>query len=265
MNLQKLLSTVAFAASLADVRVLPAQNRPPTQPRPAGQVQPAPPGTTAQPGPPIIRWNTDHMLAAFNVIDNQEEVAIARYAQSRTDNGDVSDFAAAIAREHQNILAKLERFAPDAVRDDSWIGDETANATAENPLLPAGEAAAGQPIRRTTGPLQPGATTPRQPLEMIPLHRELATQCLRDTRKALDGKKDAEFDECFIGRQIAVHAAMQSKLAVLQRHATPELAKILQEESAAIRTHLQTAEQLMHQLVESKPSKATAPTNPTIN
>jgi len=85
-------------------------------------------------------------------------------------------------------------------------------------------------------------------IDMMQLQREMAQQCLTDSKQYLGKKEGAEFDKCFVGMQIAKHAAMHSKLVVLQRHTSDELQQIVAEGIQTTAKHLKEAETLMTKL-----------------
>lgn len=247
MSLCKSLSAFAFAASVCSGPYLIAQNPQPVRPQDQVQVQIGQPQPAArQTGAQV----NDHSIATCTAIGNQEEIALAKFAQSRTDNDDVQSFAKKVIQDHQEFLKKLERFAPDAVRENSLAeGDQPA--ANEGGVRTAGGAAVpvrpGRAIQQTAA-AEPRGTRAGASIDFVQLHREIAAQCLSDSKKMLGEKEGAEFDACFVGQQIGVHAAMQSKLTVLQRHATSELAQVLGEGIEVAQNHRKQAESLMKQL-----------------
>jgi len=264
MNLRNALSFLSFAVSVTGASLLFAQQ--PAQPRPAQpgvqvQVQPGGVRTTAQPGQPGQRagWQSnDQTFATCLTIDNQEEIAIAKFAQSKTDNKDVKDFASMLINDHEAFIKKLEKFAPEASKNNSLNSDPSNSektertTTSTTAVQPAGGAAPAQPgrtIQQTSG------TQPQQgQIDFVQLHREMAAQCLTDSKKKLSEKSGDEFAQCFVGFQIAKHAAMSTKLTVLQRHASPELKEILASASETVKEHQEHAEKLMEQLAQAEKS-----------
>ena len=90
---------------------------------------------------------------------------------------------------------------------------------------------------------------------MIQLQREMTQQCIADSKQYLSKKDGAEFDKCFVGMQIAKHAAMHTKLVVLQRHTSDELQQIVAEGIQTTAKHLKAAETLMTKLDENSSEK----------
>jgi predicted outer membrane protein len=264
MEIRKALPGLTAVISLCAVGQLFAQEPRPAQP--GGQNQPAASRATNQPAQSGQRagWRTDDQtLATCVIIDNQAGIAFAQFAQSKAQNNEVKEFAAMLVREHQEFASKLERFAPGAARN-SLSTERQTNATGTerqttdrqtNPgVQPAGGAALGQQPGRgiqQTGGTQPGSATSGSSIDFVQLHREMTEQCLADAKKRLSEKQGDEFDACFIGLQIASHAAMESKLTVLQRHASGELAQVLKEGSQITEKHLNEAEKVMEKLADS--------------
>lgn len=194
-------------------------------------------------------WKSgDHMLASCVALDNQEEVAIARWAQDRLENKDAKEFAQMLIKDHSAFLKKLQEFAPEASREGFLSNDRTARGDDRARTT-------GQETARKTTPAATERTAAKpnlefggNPIDQMQLQRELAEQCLADTQKMLSEKNDREFDACFIGLQIAKHAGMKTKLEVFQRHASGELKDLLAQGLKTTTAHLDHAEKIMKQL-----------------
>lgn len=222
--------------------------------------------------------STEQKIATSVIIDNQEEVALGKFAQSKAQNEEVKKFAEMLVTDHQEFIEKLQRFAPDAARqslegNQQRTGDRnsqqnTQNSSQQNSSQQnaqnqasgvqqaggANQAQSGRNIQQTAGTPQAGGQSGEQ-LDIIQLHREIAAQCLADTKEMLNEKED-KFDECFVGLQIAKHASMKSKLTVLQRHASGELAQLLKQGTQTTEEHLEHAEKLIKQLADSSSSES---------
>lgn len=263
------LKTLALlaVAGLACLSPLAAQQK--TQPetrQPAARSNPG--TTTSTTADQRTNWkNADHQLATCVAIDNQEEIAIAKFAEKKLQHKDAQKFAQMLIEDHGKFVKKLEQFAPEATQDgflmesrsprqaaakDSFETKPQANAQprAAQPNQAAPRNQAGQAQTRTAAKPnldQAGGL----PIDFLQLHKELAQQCLNDTQEMLSDKNKDEFDECFIGLQIAKHAAMKSKLEVLQRHASSELRDLLSQGQETTESHLEEAQKIMKQLAEN--------------
>lgn len=210
----------------------------------------------------------DHALATCLAVENQVEVAIARFAGEKASSKEVKDFAGMMVRDHQALLQKLQQFAPEAARE-GYLQEVTtpnqARRTTESPRNAVGDKAqpAGNVVKTTKGAIQPVAATEQdapaqagQSIDFLQLHRELAQECLSESKSTLEKKDGKQFDECFIGFQIARHAAMKDKLTVFERHASPELNKVLAEGLETTTSHLKKAEQIMKNLASASETKS---------
>jgi len=279
MNLRAFVATMC-GAGVACVQLAIAQNaqevrQPVAQPRQVqGQVQ-----VQQQPGAANGQrpaWHdADHALASCVAIGNQEEIAISKFAEKKAKNSDVKEFCQMAEKDHQSFLKKLERFAPEATRQGFLMEDrrqaqseragvQRAGGTAEEPARiqqtaqqqPAAQPGA-QPARVQPGTQQPGQVqqfgqpAPQGHIDMLQIHKELAEQCLTDTKEELGKKDSKEFDECFMGLQLAKHHEMKDKLIVFQRHTSPELKQLLAEGQQTTEKHLKKAEEIMKSLKDS--------------
>ena len=194
-------------------------------------------------------WVTPQQIATCLALDNQVEVILSKFAQEKSKNEEVVSFAKMIAEEHQSCLKKLSKFAPEASRE-GYLNDKHAEHS--NTRTDAGQApgTANSNTNKDRNPNQSNASTGTQTagIDMMQLHREVAQQCIADSKQYLSKKEGAEFDKCFVGMQIAKHAAMHTKLVVLQRHTTDEMQQLVSEGIQATAKHMKAAESLMTKL-----------------
>jgi predicted outer membrane protein len=223
----------------------------------------------------------DHALASCVAIANQEEVAMAKFAEGKAHSKKVKEFASMIAKDHREFLHKLERFAPEATKDgyisDSADrrsassddqsrnrGDDTARNRNEVKVQTAGAAVkVGTNENRVdqTGANDANSGRMMHSTAMLNLHRELAQECLSQARENL-GKKDGdEFDRCFMAAQAVKHGEMKVMLTVFERHASGELRDILAEGLKTTGDHLQKAEEVLKDLDHSSKSDGKSSTN----
>jgi len=242
---------------------------------------------------------TDAQLAGWLSVDNENEVALAKLGQERSQNEKVKQLAQKLDEAHSQMLTKLQKFAsagggesgevretrirerregrergergtdnpnpkPDNASDkpkpDSdkpkADGDNAKPDNADNPKpdQPATDAASEGTTRTTE------RTTIREGrrggADIVALKRELGEACLQTARQKLEEKEGAEFDRCFIGGQIMGHMQAIDTMKVFKRHASPELAQLLDEGIQAATGHLQEAESIAKQF-EGQAAKAT--------
>jgi len=181
---------------------------------------------------------TPQQIATCLALDNQEEVILAKFAQEKSKNKEVVSFAKMIAEEHQSCLKKLSKFAPEASREGYLT---------ENSQIEPSKATSANAVSEKSATAN-GVNTMTTGIDMLQLQREIAQQCITDSKKYLSEKDGDEFDVCFVGMQIAKHAAMRSKLVVLQRHTTDEMRQMVTEGIQATDKHMKAAESLMAKL-----------------
>lgn len=264
MNLRHVITASVCGGCMMAGTVASAQVKQAQQVQPQlQQVQPQQAQLQGQTGQKAQWQNSDQTLATCVAIGNQEEIAIARFAESKAKNDDVKEFAKTLVKDHQAFLQKLQRYAPEATRDgylteqEQATNNEEQKTSATPSRVQARVQPAGGEVNVAVGAIQQtSATQSTQPIDFIALHRELAENCLRESKQELGKKEGTKFDECFIGYQIAKHAEMKNKLTVFERHASADLRQILDEGLQTTEKHMKKAEQIMKDLAKSDSSKS---------
>lgn len=212
-----------------------------------GQVQPGQPVVQGQAGQNAQWQNKDQTIAQCVGLDNQTEITIVKAARDKLQGEKAKDFADMLVKDHQEFLAKLQKIAPNAGKENLESAGDRDNRTTAREGQPA------QPAGRQTTAFR---GDPNAGLDFMQIHREIAQECIASAKKGLSEKKDSEVDACFVGWQIASHGMMKDKLIVLERHASGELAQLLKEGRETTEKHMKEAEKLMDQLAEHhKPTK----------
>lgn len=237
----------------------------PTRPGVQIQVNPSRQGQPQQAaGQPQVLV-TQQSMAACLAIANQEEISLAEIAADKAKSDDVKDFAKTVIDDHQAFLKKLQKFTPEARRDS--LDQTTSNGSQVN-QAGGPQSRPDRPVQQTAGQQQPRQQQPatqqqptaqQQPathqataVDMIQLHREMAQQCLADSKKRMAKEEGDKFDACFIGHQIGKHEAMKTTLTVLQRHSSGEFAQLLADGLETTEEHLKQAEKIMNGLRDEK-------------
>jgi predicted outer membrane protein len=205
------------------------------QTRPATAVADAPTGGAAQ---------IDQAIATCLALGNQEEVALAQFAQDRLQSEEAKQFAEMMIQQHQAALEKLNRLVPQVA----------AVSLQGQPGAGADRPAAGQP-GATPRSGQPGAATPTagapsgQHSTLTALQVRMAQECLNLTQRELEEKQGAEFDHCYIGQQVGAHIGMLAKLRGSREFASPQLQAFIQEAEQTVQQHLDHAKELAEKLM----------------
>lgn len=251
MNIQKLIAATVCGGCLVGANIATAQQAAQKTPQQQQQTQ-AQPGQVGQ----HTHWmNPDQSLATCVAIGNQEEVAIAKFAEQKAQSPEVKDFARMLVKDHQAFLQKLQRYAPEATRE-GYLMDQDQTATndtqrANQNQQRSSDQQRAQVIQQTSGTREQGVGNSENRLDFVALHRELAENCIRQAKEGLSKKDSAKFDECFIGHQIVKHEEMKNKLTVFERHASADLKQIFAEGRQTTEQHLKKAEDLMKKLTDA--------------
>jgi len=194
--------------------------------------------------------NPDHLMATCVALANQEEVALAQIARQKATNDEVKRFADMMLTDHHDFLLKLQKFAPEATQADylNITPQEAANDAKTGKSEIKQTAADDDKDNGAVENADAKSERGHHGFNHMKLEREMAAQCLSDAKEKLAEKSGSQFDKCFIGMQIGMHSAMKSKLTVLQRHASPELAKLFAAGLKTTEKHLARAEEIMGDL-----------------
>jgi hypothetical protein len=115
----------------------------------------------------------------------------------------------------------------------------------------AGGQRQGQPQGQGTAAQRGGA------LDWNEIHEQVAQQCLESSKQELGRHQGSEFDQAYMGMQLAGHMKMQDELKVLRNHASGELRQQIDKSLQVVQEHLQHARQVMEQLKDSPSERVT--------
>jgi predicted outer membrane protein len=189
----------------------------------------------------------DQTIAQCLGIGNQEEIALATLAASKTQNPQVKQFAETLVKDHGRFLSRLEPFGAQKIelarRGGEALDRERPRTAPARPAERRGEVAEreGAPSRQTAAR--------EQGLDFLDVKRQMAQKCLAAAERQWAEHQGAEADQCFVGGQLVLHQQMLDAQQVLKQYASPELQAVIQEGIATTQTHLDHAKNLMKELV----------------
>jgi predicted outer membrane protein len=191
----------------------------------------------------VAASRVDQAIAVCLALGNQEEVALAQFAEGRAKHEKVKQFAEMMITQHREALEKLHRISPQ-------LASMPLQLDANSPQGDASRARANQPP--TNG------TVGNVDQQMVALQTSVAQQCLALTQKELGEKQGAEFDQCYIGQQIGAHVAMLAKLKGSEQFASDELRGFIQDAEKTVETHHKHAKELAKELVKEEQGSQSA-------
>lgn len=241
-------STTLQAADPSAPGAAPGQPGPAAPPRITVD-KPLTPDATAAP-------NADHMIATMLAIANQEEVALGKLVDSKSQNPNVRAFAERMIKDHSAFLQTLQRFG-----GEPGFNDEGVGATTTGPEVHIGgprPAPGTQPPPGVEQPtprpglrvdVQVGANQPGH-LDVVAIRRQIAEQCLASARKDFEGRDLHQAELEYTGAQIAMHKQMLDVLKVLRPHASADLQAAIDQATQVTQAHLEHARQLLTSMIQ---------------
>lgn len=206
---------------------------------------------------PSPSGNLERHIAVCLTLGNEEEVALAEFAQGRAQNPQVKEFAQMMIEEHQKAISQLQQVAPEIAALDleltSQANENVAPGGAVSDPARAGEArsASSPSTSQAAGnqrTLASGATAGGEDQQMVQLAREIKQECLNLTQAELGRHEGVKFDKAYIGQQLVAHIKMLAELRAVKRHASGQLQPIVQQGVQMTEHHLAEARQIMEQL-----------------
>jgi len=213
---------------------------------------------------------------------NHNEVELGKFAEDRAKSDSVKDFAAQMIKDHSKSADKLARIAGNLVNSGTARAGGATETRREVRKVPADEGKEGKEDRRDEG--RKGAREDRREgreearedrregreertttttaagrhaFNWVTVHKEIGDQCLQSAKKELGSKEGHEFDQCYMGMQIAGHMKMIDELKVYKNYATGQLQQDIEESLDTTEHHLKEAKKIMDELKDkdSKSSK----------
>jgi predicted outer membrane protein len=188
-------------------------------------------------------------IAGCLLLGNQEEIALAEFAQSRAQNPRVKEFAQMMIQNHEQAVAKLTRVVPELAREAASLregqGDQSSR---QNETLP------GTSSPASIG--QAGAAAAGN--QVFALQKRVTQECLQLTQQELGQKQGADFDKCYMASQVGAHIGMLAKLRGSQQFASGELKQVIQEAEQTVQKHLDHAKQIAKEVEQQGAPRQTS-------
>lgn len=126
--------------------------------------------------------------------------------------------------------------------DDTYLDVEVNEEAALKAVLPVVEQRLPEILAMISGS---SGSEQGLGLSFIELKRQIGEQHLQSVKAELEKAGSSEFDQSFLGFQLAAHLRAIDTMEVAKRHASDELTPILDANLEMLRRHLETARRLM--------------------
>lgn len=198
----------------------PLPQQPVIQPAPATQVVPGQAVPVEQQARGLSDEVTKLLIAA-----NRDEIALSRFGQDRAQSQQVRDFAQRMVKEHQDFIAKLQQASG-----------------AATPAAPG---------------VAPAADGQRD--QLVQMLQRVGDRQVQLTKQELANRQGIEFDQAFMGTEVAGHIAMLAALETAANQTTGQLQQVISQGVETTRTHLNQAQGIMQQLEQQAAQQAGKP------
>jgi len=242
----------------------------------------------AQPGRQQLGQEVDNYLANCLLKHNKMEIELAQFAEQQSQNSEVKQFASQLAKDHRQIVQKLEPIAA-AHAAGGVLGSPTLDKNAatgnDHTTLGATGGAAATPGSSGTNTVTPPGTTSTAATDLdrsttaalasagaagathngnaalgqlAAIEEKINERCAQAFREELSQKSGAEFDECFVGAQIGGHMHMLAALEVISQDSQGPLKQVADDARPIVQKHLDEAKQWMKQAKSGERTSAQA-------
>ncbi len=212
----------------------------------------------------------DDAIAAGLLLGNQEEVALAQFAQDRLQDPKAKQFAQMMIRDHQQAAQKLQQMVPQlanvqlsgAQGSGATSGQGSTGQASQSPQRgqsgQSGQSGLDQGSQRSQVAGSQGAAGGQQTQQMLMLHQAVAQQCLQLTQQELEEKEGREFDMAYIGQQCVAHTQMLAKLQASEQFASGELRQMIGQMTQTVEQHRKMAKEIKESLKGGESAGSTA-------
>lgn len=229
-------------------RALPAQ----PDARPS---QPAQPGERVTAQKPQVQdtQETDFAqhVAACLILANEAEIAVTEAAIDKLEDAKTRELAQMIIKDHTQFVSKLKEHAPQAA--NLKLNVQGATRT-DAPAATTARAGQDAEANSTTSPAHADASAAARSagesladkaLRVDKAYHEIKVRMINEELAKHEGQ---DFQQAFLGCQVAAHMSMLAKLKALETEVQDQqVAQLIKQGQQTTQQHLQQAQRLMEQ------------------
>jgi hypothetical protein len=180
-------------------------------------------------------------LATCLLLGNQEQILINDFAVSRLQNAEVKKFATTMASNCKDMVAKLQRFAPNAPNTE-MLGRRVSgirlgmNEGVFHPIAWGNDGVASD-SSNTQGSNVVGME--KEPAKIFSAIQQGAVEnCIALTEHEFSQVDKKMFDGAYIGQQFYAHVALLAKLRAIEPYVTGDLKPIVDTSLKTVQSNL---------------------------
>lgn len=186
-------------------------------------------------------------IAACKLVECRNEIELAKFALTKTQNPQVKEFADKMIKDHGEACKDLEKWAGDYKIEKVEGKVESGASEKENSgtrleLQTKKGGVVGVDFNAGGSHMASGA------LNWPAIHQEMAAKCLAAAKKELGEKEGVEFDKCYMGMQLGAHQKMIIADEVLSKYVSAESREKLEKCKTTATEHLEMAKNIMKTL-----------------
>jgi predicted outer membrane protein len=184
-------------------------------------------------------------LADCLILSNQEEIALLRFAQEKSENAKLKKFTDMAIQDHEKAIAELRKFAS-GHSEDLKVATKGDAGTSGNKQSAA-------PRREVTArkPATASGDNDAMMQKMSAIQHQATLECLAMTKEQLSKSEGTKFDQCFLGQQIGMHIGMAAKLKAFHNNTSGEFQQLTQKLGDTAKQHKDHAEKLLKEIEAS--------------
>jgi predicted outer membrane protein len=185
----------------------------------------------------------DNRVASCLILANLGEIELAKFGEENLEDGEAKQFAKMLVEDHQKLVKKLERFAPQAasIKLSSNQQQRSTQQTGTN-ITPGFD-----------NPSSSQQTVAQSPTDqkLFQIEKEAVQNCVSMTKEELQEKQGKDMDKAFVGCQIGSHIHMLASLKAAENNVSSELQQVIAKAQDKVQAHLDKAKQLMKEQEKS--------------
>jgi len=242
------------------------------------QVNRSQPGRQQQPYTSNYRGETSNAATQPSTVEgylvncllkrNKGEIEISQFAVEQTQDPQVKEFAQQIIKDHQNVVEKLQQLTGAGSLDTNarTAADRAAIDSApapgspgtDNTTLGATGTRNAAPANERSNIARPGMQGNTALGQLASIEEKIADRCQQSLKEELQSKSGTEFDQCYVGSQIAGHMQMLAALEVLSEDGPGQLKQAAEDAKEIVQQHLDHAKQLANDMKSNARGSAQA-------